>query len=77
VLAVVQLLDDDVLVVLKHLRQLRQIVGLAIMHDDNPLDILKTDGLAAHRLGTFPKHAHVHIMKRCHNRYLVHIFIFY
>ncbi len=64
---VVQFLDKDILVVLEHLCQQGEIVWLAIMSHDNPLNILEADSLAAHGFGTFLKHAHIHVMKRCYN----------
>ena len=63
-LPVVQLLDNDVLVVFEYIRQKWQIKGLAIMNHNNPLNVLEPDGLAAHGVGTFLEHAHVHIMER-------------
>ena len=80
VFIVIQFLDNDILVGFKHFCKLREIVGLTIMYYDDPLYILKPDGLATHGFCTLLKHTHVHIVERCNNRYLEHnssyLFIF-
>ena len=43
------------------------------MNHDNPFNVFEPKGLTTHGVGTFLKHAYVHVVERCDNRNLIHI----
>ena len=71
-LIVVQFLDNHVLVILEHLLHLWQIVRLAIVDHDDPLNILETNGLLSHGVSRFLKDSHIHIVKWSYYRHFIH-----
>ena len=64
---VMQFLDDDILVTFEHVSEQWQVVRFTVVNHDNPLYVLKTDGLVAHGVDALFKHIHVHIVERCNN----------
>ena len=61
---IVEPADDDVFVLTQHLLQGRQIVRFTVVRNDNPLDVLKTDGLRFHGLISFLEYTELNIVQR-------------